>query len=122
MASSDDDKPLTPEDMRLWLRDEVRHVMKAADLQINDATDFVTAYLAGKLSPEQAAARMSRYDERWGERALEVVMNGETTNRQDIADKEILTKLDAQRKREETSWEESMSRIGNLAGKHQRGS
>jgi hypothetical protein len=121
MASSDDDKPLTPEDMRLWLRDEVRHVMKAADLQINDATDFVTAYLAGKLSPEQAEERKSRYDERWGERTLEVVMNREATNRQDIADKEILAKLDAQRKHEEKNWGQSMT-LRSLPGKHQRGS
>jgi hypothetical protein len=66
MAESDDDS-LTPRDMRQWLQQEVLGVMKAAELRVKDATDFVTAYAVGEITPEQAMERLDRYQSRWQE-------------------------------------------------------
>lgn len=65
MANPDD--TFTPAEMRQWLQREVREVMKAAELRIKDATDFVTGYATGEISAKQAAERMTQYDARWGE-------------------------------------------------------
>jgi hypothetical protein len=53
--------------MRQWLQQEVRDVMKGAELRIKDATDFVTAYGVGAMSAEEASERLSRYTARWGD-------------------------------------------------------
>jgi hypothetical protein len=78
-------------DMAGWLRDEVRLVTKTAELQLKEATDFVTAYLTGKISGEEAMTRAMAYDRRWGESKLIAAMPDEATS-----DKEILRRLDAQ--------------------------
>jgi len=48
MSMAKADTTLTPTDLRQWLNQEVRDVMKAAELRIKDATDFVTLYATGK--------------------------------------------------------------------------
>jgi hypothetical protein len=89
MAKSKDDTNLSKEEMRWWLGEEVRRVMKAADLQVRDATDFVTAYIAGRLSADEASARMYRYGSRWGESNLMTAMS-----KPNMSDDEILNRLD----------------------------
>jgi len=65
-------KEKTPEpffsvdEMRSWLAEEVGNVLKECDLRVRDATDFATAYIAGKMTAEQAEKRLTRYEERWG--------------------------------------------------------
>jgi hypothetical protein len=94
MAASNEsrgsEKQLSPDDMRLWLRDEIRRVMKAAELQIKDATDFVTKYSAAEIDASQANARMMTYDKRWGTSELVLAMPSQT-----MTDDEILRKIDA---------------------------
>jgi hypothetical protein len=41
-------------------------VLKECELRVNDATDFATGYVTGKLSAKQAEKRLSQYDDRWG--------------------------------------------------------
>ena len=69
----DEPNHLSAEEMRVWLLDETRNVLKEAELRVRDATEFTTAYAMGKLSPAQAHERLRRYDARWGE-ALEGVL------------------------------------------------
>ena len=89
----DDDKGipeyLSAADMRDWLSQEIRNATKALELRVRDATDFVTAYSAGELTPEQADERQWRYLHRWGE-ALPGAMAGDH-----VTDKQILDRIDA---------------------------
>jgi hypothetical protein len=100
MADPVDDN-LTPKDLRVWLRDETRWVLKEAELRIRDATDFVTAYSAGELSPEEAMKRRDQYDDRWGETKLVVAMPDEHT-----PNEEIIRNLD----RQNEEWRRSVER------------
>jgi hypothetical protein len=104
-----DDTTMTREDMRLWLKDEVRLVTKCAELQLKEANDFVTQYLAGKLSPNEAMEKMLRYEERWGEPKLAVAMP-----REEIPDGEIIKRLDAERK----EWLEKYRSKGRDGGRN----
>jgi hypothetical protein len=61
----DEPKYLSADDMRSWLGEEVRSVLKECELRVRDATAFTTAYAAGELTPEEAHERLSRYGERW---------------------------------------------------------
>ena len=81
MAKTDDDL-YTPKEMRQWLEREVRDVMKAAELRIKDATDFVTAYAVGEISAKEAAERMARYDDRWRESILGVTIEEGMSNQE----------------------------------------
>jgi len=76
---------ISAKDMRQWLQEEVRRVMKVAELQVRDATDFVTAYSSGELSAEQAMGRMMQYDTRWGEGVLLAAMPDENTPNEQIS-------------------------------------
>ena len=58
---------LTPEEMRSWYDEEMRNVRKECELRVRDATEFTTAYLEEKLTPQQATKRIRRYEERWGD-------------------------------------------------------
>jgi hypothetical protein len=105
MESSDDDGDrYTPELIRLWLRHEVGRVMKAAELQIKDATDLASSYAIGAISTEEAQERMSRYDKRWGEHPLISAMPSE-----DTPNETILHNLDKQRGEGMSRWSERKS-------------
>ena len=69
MAESDENT-LTPSDLRNWLQGEVGDVMKAAELRIQDATQLVTAYVAGELTATQASDRLVAYQTKWDEAPL----------------------------------------------------
>ena len=56
---------LSADDMRSWLGEEIRNVLKECELRVRDATAFTTAYAAGELTPKEAHKRLSRYGERW---------------------------------------------------------
>jgi hypothetical protein len=90
MAKSDENT-LSPHEMGNWLREEVRRVMKTAELQITDATDFVTGYTTGKLSGKEATERFDRYGSRWGESPLISAMP-----KPGMSNEEILRRLDAE--------------------------
>ena len=79
----------TPEDMRQWLQQELRDLTKATELRVKDATDFVTAYALGKITAEEAADRLSRYQYRWGDSPIPGVATEENT-----PNDEILRRLD----------------------------
>ena len=93
------EEPLTPQDMRLWLKQETLQVMRAAELRLLDATDFVTKYVAGEITREEANKRFSQYHGRWDD-ALNASVDESMTNA------EILRAHDAP----DTNWRE-------LAGK-----
>ena len=88
MAEADNDDNLTPEEMRQWLEGELRDLTKALELRVRDATDFVTAYAVGKLTPKKANERFILYSSRWGE-----AINGMTVS-PDMSDDEIVRRLD----------------------------
>jgi hypothetical protein len=73
----------SPKALREWLAQEVRDVARASELRLRDATDLVTAYALGKLTPEQADERWWRYQDRWGE-ALPGVFASETKTDEQI--------------------------------------
>ena len=79
---------LTPEDMQQWLEQELRDLTKALELRVQDATELVTAYAVGKLTPREATARFLRYSARWGDAILGVRVESGLTN------DEILRRLD----------------------------
>lgn len=58
---------LSADEMRTWLQDEIRDVLKECQLRLNDAVEFTTAYSRGELSPKAANARLEHYTDRWGE-------------------------------------------------------
>jgi len=96
MKQQRDDTHLTREEMREWLHDEVRLVMKVADLQVRDATDFASAYIAGRINAEEASNRMHRYDCRWGESKLMGALSDDKMSDEDILrrrDEEITKQL-----------------------------
>jgi hypothetical protein len=65
-AVSESDDVLTPKDMKKWLGREVSNVMKQADLRVQEATDFVTAYALGEITAAEAAERLYQYESKWG--------------------------------------------------------
>lgn len=81
---------LTPQEMRAWLKDEVRDAAKAFELRVKDATELVTSYALGEISPERMNERLLAYDLRWGE-----ALFGASA---DVSDLEILNRIDAARK------------------------
>jgi hypothetical protein len=61
---------LSPKEFREWIEDwqkrELVRIKKTAEAQTKDATEFVAAYLDGKLSRHQARGKWARYIDRWG--------------------------------------------------------
>ena len=53
--------------MREWLAQEIQDLTKALELRLQDATDFVAAYSAGKISATEVTERRHRYDIRWSD-------------------------------------------------------
>jgi hypothetical protein len=80
---------LSPEDMRGWLQQELRDLLKATELRIQDATDFVTAYAAGNISEEQMRERRSVYLDRWGDSPIPGV-----TTHEGMTNAEIIKRID----------------------------
>jgi len=78
--------------MRDWLHQEIKNSAKALELRVREATDFVTAYSAGEISPEQADERHSHYLHRWGEALPGAFVSQGTT------DEQILAKIDSVKK------------------------
>jgi hypothetical protein len=79
---------LSPEDIQQWLRQEISDSAKALELRVKEASEFVTAYAAGKITPAEAEEKHWRYQHRWGE-ALPGVHSGEN-----ITDQQILRAID----------------------------
>lgn len=86
--TSDDSDHHTKEDLALWLKQEIMDVTKAAQLRIQDATDYGTAYALGQLTPEQAAERHRQYTHRWTD-AIPGVYASEG-----MSDKELIQRID----------------------------
>jgi hypothetical protein len=85
------DEALTPQEMRDWLRQELRDLTKAMELRVNDATDFVTAYSNEQLTAQQTMQRFHTYSTRWGDAIRGVRTDAE------LKDTEILARLDRAR-------------------------
>jgi hypothetical protein len=64
---------------------------KAFELRLKEATDLVTAYSLGDLTPEQADERSWRYQHRWGE-----ALSGASVS-DGVTDEQILSKIDQTR-------------------------
>jgi hypothetical protein len=62
-----DEPLLTADEMQEWLGNEIRHLAKAMELRMTEATDFVHQYAAGVLSPERANRCLRSYHYRWGD-------------------------------------------------------
>jgi hypothetical protein len=89
-----EDFDLSPEDMRGWLTQEIRDVMKGSQLRIAEATEFVTAYCLGKISGKEAEERLGEYSKRWGDSPLPGIAPTE-----DMTDRAILKALNRNRSR-----------------------
>lgn len=83
-----EDAVLTPTEMRQWLQREVREVLKAAELRVKDATEIVTGYAVGDLTPQAAMDRFDLYNKRWSEPIPGVV------TAEGMTDEEILHRRD----------------------------
>jgi hypothetical protein len=90
MAEIDDGETYSPQDLRDWLRQEIRDLTKATELRLKDATDFVTAYAVGEIDAEEAARRLNRYQSRWGDSPI----RGQATT-EEMSNDEILKQIDA---------------------------
>jgi hypothetical protein len=88
MPNKEESDHYTKADLALWLRQEVLDITKAAQLRIQDATDYVTAYALGQLTPEQAAERHRQYVRRWTD-AIPGVYASET-----MTDQELIRRID----------------------------
>jgi len=82
---------MSVKDMQGWLQEELRDSAKAHELRDKDATEFVTAYAEGKLTPEEVSQRLYEYDRRWGE-----ALYGASTSA-GLSDEEILRRIDEAR-------------------------
>ena len=91
----DDNEQLSPDEMKGWLAQEVRELTKALELRLSDATDLVTNYAAGVLTPEQANERLERYMDRWGDSPIPGMHIGEQ-----MSNSAIIEELDGWRTRE----------------------
>lgn len=58
---------LSPAEMQKWLQQEAADSAKAHALRVKDASDIVTAYVAGELTAAEAKKRFLDHNERWGE-------------------------------------------------------
>lgn len=94
--AEDESNTITPTEMAGWFKDEVRLVSKTSELQLKEASDFVTAYLTGKISAEAAMDRKVSYEQRWGQSKLIAAMPDETT-----PNDEILRRYDAELREDE---------------------
>jgi hypothetical protein len=95
---------LTPQELHAWLLDEIRDSAKAHELRVKEATEFVTAYASGKISPQEAVQHLRRYDKRWGE-----ALYGSTAS-PGLSDEAILSAIDGAR---ETALGRHATRFGN---------
>jgi hypothetical protein len=112
MAKQKDDTYPTREEMREWLHDEIQLVMKVADLQVRDAVDLATAYIAGRITTEEASDRMYRYDCRWGESKLIAALSGDKMSDEDILrrrDEELAKQIKLKMPSESSLWTERQS-------------
>ena len=82
------DDSLSPLDMQRWLERESADVLKAAELRLNDAKDFVARYVDRQGTREEMMQRFDKYNLRWPE-ALPGV-----TNQSQLTDDEILRQID----------------------------
>jgi hypothetical protein len=82
---------LTPEEFRGWLSQEIRDSSKAHELRVKEATEFVTAYTSGDISPEEAMKRLRNYDQRWGEALYGAMATPE------VSDEQIISAIDQAR-------------------------
>ncbi len=80
-----DSETLTKEDMQQWLTNEIRYLMKTTEMRVRDATQFVSAYALGKLTPEAAMDRLTLYESRWGD-----CPSGPSDPSQGLSDEEVL--------------------------------
>lgn len=81
-----------PKGMQKWLEDEIRDIMKAAELRTRDAARFVGRYSSGEISREEAAQLSYEYANRWGDDALRGVFHSKG-----MTDEEILARIDEAR-------------------------
>jgi hypothetical protein len=86
----------SPLEMQDWLLQEVKDSAKALDLRLREATDLVREYTTGKLSAQQAADALFRYQQRWGD-----ALFGATAGRE-VTDDQILAAIDDARSKQWT--------------------
>ncbi len=104
---ADQSKSLTQEDVEAWLRQEIDHSRKAAELRIAGAREIAAAFAENRISPAEAADHIYRHENRWGE-ALPGVW---TTERK--TDQQILGELDEARMRQRRRREHAAGPSGN---------
>jgi phage repressor protein C with HTH and peptisase S24 domain len=92
MAENED--ILTPAEMRKWLTDEIRDRKREHELREKEATEFVTAYEEGKITPSEADERFYEHSKRWGE-----AFKGYLSTTEGLSDEEVLRRYEAQLKR-----------------------
>jgi len=92
MTDDSDDDYLSANDMRSWLRQELRDIAKASELRTREATEFVTAYALGEMTAKEADDRHTQYHRRWGE-ALPGICVTDT-----VTDEKILAAIDEARR------------------------
>ena len=91
---ADDEEYLTPAEMRKWLTDEMRDRKREQELCEKEATAFVTAYEAGRITPAEANNRYYEHFKRWGE-----AFKGYLSTTEGLSDEEVLKRYESQLRR-----------------------
>lgn len=76
-SRDDDDTTLTPRDMKLWLRIEMKSARLAAERRIHEAKTFVDDYAAGHIDSDEANGRLQEHEQKWGNGAADSVLGSE---------------------------------------------
>ena len=85
---------LSPSDLCKWLESQSTEVLKAAELRIRDATEFVTRYATGEMTAREAMVRFNKYSLRWPDALPGVTMWPIDRETLQSTDEEILRRVD----------------------------
>lgn len=102
---------LTSDELLDTLRREVIAINRAAEMRIRELTVLVTDYARGKITPEEANERFSRYSSRWSDPIYGVsIAEGKT-------DEQILKEMADARPDNRDYWAKREQRAGRDAKK-----
>jgi hypothetical protein len=74
---NDDENLYSPDEMKEWLRLEIRQIRLASARRIEEASSLVEAYASGDLNRLDANERLGEYEEKWGEVAKDLEVASE---------------------------------------------
>jgi hypothetical protein len=86
---SSDIESFSVRDLNSELADEMREVMKAAQIRIRKLTDLTVAYASGEISPNEAWEAYCQHKDNWGD-----ALPGVTRDIRNLTDEEITAEVE----------------------------